>query len=128
METKGLIEGPLTGSVIGAFYTVYSELGYGFVEKVYVLALDRELRKRGHIVRREVGLPICYFGEELCTYKCDMIVDDKLIIETKSGETLPPASQRQLRNYLKAARIEIGLLLHFGPEPKFYRQIFTPKG
>jgi GxxExxY protein len=80
--------------------------------------------KRGHAVRREVGMPVFYFGEQLCTYRCDVLVDDKLIVESKSGESLPPSSIRQLRNYLKATRIEVGLLLHFGPEPKFYRQIF----
>jgi GxxExxY protein len=126
MRTTGLLEGELTRSVIGAFYTVYTELGYGFLENVYVLALARELLKRGHTLRREVGMPVFYFGEQLCTYRCDMLVDDRLIVESKAGEALPPASIRQLRNYLKAARVEVGLLLHFGPEPKFYREILTP--
>src|SRR3982750_2146895 len=100
MRTTGLIEEDLTRSVIGAFYTVYTELGYGFLENVYVLALERELVKRGHTVRREVGMPVFYFGEQLCTYRCDVLVDDKLIVESKSGELLPPSSIRQLRNYL----------------------------
>lgn len=125
MRTTELIEGDLSQSVIGGFYAVYTELGYGFLENVYVLAMEREMRKRGHLVRREVGMPVFYMGEKLCTYRCDMIVDDRLIVEIKSGETLPPASIRQLRNYLKATRVEVGLLLHFGPEPKFYREIFT---
>src|SRR4029079_10276730 len=125
MGTAELIEGHLTQSVIGGFYAVYTELGYGFLENVYVLAMERELRKRGHLVRREVGISIFYLGEQLCTYRCDMIVDDKLISEIKPGEPLPAASIRQLRNYLKATRVEVGLLLHFGPKPKFYREILT---
>jgi GxxExxY protein len=52
-----------------------------------------------------------------------MIVDDKLVIEAKSSYRLPVSAQRQLYNYLKAAKLRVGLLLHFGPEPKFYREV-----
>lgn len=58
MRTTELIEGDLSQSVIGGFYAVYTELGYGFLENVYVLAMEREMRKRGHLVRREVGMPV----------------------------------------------------------------------
>jgi len=52
-----------------------------------------------------------------------MIVDDKLVVETKSTYTLHKAATRQVYNYLRATRLEVGLLLHFGPEPGFYRLI-----
>lgn len=125
MSTHALIEHGLTGSVIGAFFEVYSELGFGFVEQPYVLALASELMVRGHSVAREVSVPLYYKGSLLCTHRIDLVVDQKLILEVKSTRQLPPTAIRQLHNYLHATNLEVGLVLHFGPEPKFYRQIVT---
>src|SRR5688572_4764645 len=121
---EDLIEERLTRSIIGAFYRVYRTLGFGFLEHVYILALERELRVRGHQVAREVGVRIMYDGEELCTQRLDMVVDDKVVVETKSTYELHPAAQRQLYNYLRATRLEVGLLFHFGREPQFYRLMY----
>ncbi len=116
-----LIEERLTQSIIGAFYSVYRTLGFGFLEHVYVMALERELRERGHHVAREVSVEVMYKGEELCTQRLDMIVDEKVVVETKATYELHPAAQRQLYNYLRATKLEVGLLFHFGREPYFYR-------
>ena len=124
MSRAALIEEDLTRSIIGAFYRVYRTLGYGFLEHVYVLALERELLARGHRVAREVSVTILYDGVELCSQRLDMVVDDKVVVETKSTYDLHPAAQRQLYNYLRASRLEVGLLLHFGREPEFYRLMY----
>jgi GxxExxY protein len=123
MSRKGLIEEPLTQSVIGAFYEVYNTLGFGFLEHLYVMALERELRKRGHTVNREVSVPVSYKGEHLGTQRIDMIVDAKVVVELKSTLQLSPIAERQLYNYLRATNLEVGLLFHFGPQPRFFRQI-----
>lgn len=120
-----LIEHELTSAVIGSFFEVYSELGFGFVEHVYISALERELRSRGRCVAREVGARVNYKGDDLCSYRLDMVVDERLIVEVKSTEMLPRTSMRQLCNYLRSTTFEVGLLLHFGSEPKFYRRILT---
>ena len=124
MNKEELLEKELTRSIIGAFYRVYRTLGYGFLEHVYVLALERELRARGHQVAREMSVDIIYDGEELCTQRLDMVVDGKVVVETKSTYDLHPAARRQLYNYLRASRLEVGLLLHFGREPEFYRLMY----
>ena len=121
MPRRELIEEALTHSVIGAFFDVYNTLGFGFLEHVYVMALERELRARGHRVGREVCVTINYKGEELTTQRLDMIVDEKLIIEAKATAELHKSAPRQVYNYLKATGFEVGLLLHFAPEPAFYR-------
>ena len=121
MAREELVDERLTGSIIGAFYAVYRTLGFGFLEHVYVLAMERELRARGHRVARELSVDIMYDGEELCTQRLDMVVDDKVVVETKSTYDLHPAAHRQLYNYLRATRLEVGLLFHFGREPEFYR-------
>lgn len=120
-----LLHEALTESVIGAFFDVYNILDFGFLEHVYSAALERELRSRGHSVGREVGVEVMYKGEEIASQRLDMVVDDCLVVEIKSTMLLPPTAKRQLLGYLRATRIEVGLLLHFGPEPKFHRQILT---
>jgi GxxExxY protein len=128
MARRELIEERLTHSVIGAFFEVYNTLGFGFLEMVYVMALERELIGRGHQVSREVWIPVLYKGEELCKQRLDMVVDGKLIIETKSTPELPKTGSRQLYNYLRATKLGVGLLFHFGPEPKFYRLVHQQAG
>ena len=124
MARGELIEERLTHSVIGAFFDVYNVLGFGFLEPVYGRALEYELLGRGHRVAREVPVPVLYKGEILGTQRIDLIVDDRLIVETKSTHDLSRAAKRQVFNYLRATQLEVGLLLHFGPEAKFYRFIY----
>jgi GxxExxY protein len=115
-----LIEEALSKSVIGAFFEVYNTLGYGFLEHLYVKALERELMARGHSVAREVGVRVMYKGEEIGFQRLDLVVDEKLVVETKATQDLHKSASRQLFNYLHATNLEIGLLLHFGPEARFY--------
>ena len=123
-----LIEERLTRSVIGAFFEVYNTLGYGFLEHIYVMALERELMARGHRVAREVSVHVTYKGHVVAVQRIDMIVDEKLVVETKSTVELPTPAQRQLFNYLRATKLEVGLLLHFGVEPRFYRLVCSNAG
>ena len=125
MPADHLLEAHLTKSVVGALFEVYNILGFGFLEHLCVQALEHELRLRGHDVKREVAVAVAYKGVQLSEQRMDMIVDDRLIVEVKSTAHLHPVALRQLYNYLKASRIELGLLLHFGPKAKFYRQILT---
>jgi len=127
MATGELLAERLTHSVIGAFYEVYNNLGCGFVEYLYLAALERELAARGHIVAREYTVHIRYKGTELGTQRIDMIVDERLVVEAKSNEVLHKSASRQVYNYLRATNLEVGLLLHFGPEPNFLRLICRNK-
>jgi len=123
VETR-LLQEQLTRSVIGAFYSVYNTLGYGFLEHLYVTALERELLDRGHHTTRELSVRVMYQGEELGSQRLDLVVDGLLIVEAKSTADLPPIAKRQLLNYLRATDFEVGLLLHFGPKPKFHRVVY----
>jgi GxxExxY protein len=120
---KGLLEESLTHSVIGAFYDVHRGLGFGFREYLYALALERDLIARGHRVDREVAVPVFYRGEPLAWQSLDMIVDQKLVIEIKATDRLHTDATMQLFSYLCATQLQVGLLLHFGREPKHYRVI-----
>jgi GxxExxY protein len=118
-----LIEEELTSTIINAFYHVYNELGYGFLEHVYSLALERELIARGHRVSREYAAMVYYKGVELTSQRLDVGVDERVVVENKSTEKLGLAAPRQLFSYLHATRFEVGLLLHFGPQPRFVRTV-----
>ena len=118
-----LLEEALTGSVIGAFYDVHRALGFGFREYIYALAMERELVAKGHQVDREVAVAVFYRGEALAWQTLDMIIDEKLVVETKATERLHAGARPQLFGYLCATNLEVGLLLHFGREAKFYRVI-----
>ena len=127
MPTGLLVEETLTHSVIGAFCAVYNELGFGFLEQVYLAALERELVARGHRVARETAVYVAHKGENIATQRLDMIVDGRLVVEAKSTPRLHPSAKRQLYNYLRGTDLEVGLLLHFGPEPAFFRLVCTRK-
>jgi GxxExxY protein len=120
-----LVAEALTRSIIGAFYEVYNTLGFGFLEHIYVLALERELIARGHRVAREMGVRVMYKGEHLSHQRMDLVVDNTVIVEAKSTLELHKTAPRQLRNYLRATQLEVGLLVHFGPDPRFYR-VYCP--
>ena len=123
MTSPSLIESELRRSIIGAFYDVYNELGFGFIEHPYMLAMERELKRRGHHVAREVLVEIRYRGEFLCHQGLDMVVDGKVVVEGKSTYKLHEAAPRQVYSYLEGTDLEVGLLLHFGPKPSFFRLI-----
>jgi GxxExxY protein len=126
-EVHGMImlEANLSEQVLAAFFEVYRELGYGFLEAVYINALFIELTKRGIDVRREVLVEVLYEGVSVGTYRIDLLVGNRIMIEVKSTKAIVDADERQLLNYLKATTIEVGFLLHFGPEPHFRRRILT---
>ena len=123
MTSDQLIERETTTHVIGAFFEVYNTLGYGFLERVCADALEIELVERGRSVRREVMIPIWYKGRRISPQRVDMIVDDRVLLEIKSTNVLPADAERQLMNYLRASSLEVGVLLHFGPKPRFKRRV-----
>jgi GxxExxY protein len=117
MARGELIEERVTQSIIGTFYDVYNALGFGLLENLYTVALQRELRRRGHSAAREVWVPVWYKGELLGRQRLDLVVDDRVVVEVKSTMDLHPAAIRQCHSYLKASNLEVGLVLHFGPKP-----------
>jgi GxxExxY protein len=115
----------LTKSLIGVYYDVYNELGYGFLEKVYQNSMLIELKRRGFEVESQKKLGVYYKKEIVGEYFPDIIVNNSVIIELKCVEYIVEAHECQLLNYLKATNCEVGLLLNFGKYSQFIRKIFT---
>jgi GxxExxY protein len=117
--------GEFTHSIIGAFFAVYNELGFGLLESVYSSGLEWELCARGHHVEREFWTDVFYKGHPIARQRLDMIVNRAVVVEVKATERLAPFARRQLLNYLTATKLDLGLILHFGPEAKVHRLINT---
>ena len=114
----------LTEKIIGAFYTVYSTLGYGFLEKIYVKALMIELKKRGLDAEDELPIQVYYNGQLIGEYFADIVVNQLVILEIKAAKAIVTEHEAQLLNYLKATPYEVGLVLNFGPKPETKRRSF----
>jgi len=114
----------LTGKILGAFFQVHKELGFGFSEKVYEGALEILLLEIGLTVARQKEICVYYHGKVVGEYKADLIVNGVVLLEIKLVEKLIDAHDAQLLNYLKATEIEVGLLLNFGRQSEFHRKIY----
>lgn len=115
----------ITHEVIGGFYSVYNQLGYGFLEKPYANALAVELDFRGLKVEREVPFEIFYRGVNVGAYRADLLVEERVIVEVKASKDLSGSDEPQVINYLKASPIEVALLLHFGPKARYRRLVYS---
>jgi GxxExxY protein len=103
--------------VITSAIDVHKHLGPGLLESVYQLVLARKLEKQGLKVEREVSIPFEFEGELFEQgFRADLIVENCVILELKSVETLHPSSKKQLLTYLKLANMKLGYLLNFGEE------------
>ncbi|MDR2843406.1 MAG: GxxExxY protein [Candidatus Symbiothrix sp.] len=117
----------LTVEIIKAFYKVYNQLGYGFLERVYQNALFFELKNQGFDCKAQYKIDVYYLDQKVGEYYADIIVNDKVILELKAAESLCEAHECQLLNYLKATNMEVGLLLNFGKTPEYKRKIYSNK-
>jgi GxxExxY protein len=115
----------LSDSILKIYYEVYNELGYGFLEKVYQNAMYLELKSQGFKVEAQKQIKVFYKSQIVGEYFADIIVDDAITLELKASECLKDEHQAQLLNYLRATKVEIGILLNFGTEPEFKRLIYT---
>ena len=104
----------LTGEIIGCAMRVHTVLGPGLLESAYEACLYYELNKTGLKVAKQVPLPLVYEDVKLeCGYRIDLIVENKVIVEIKSVESLNPIHSVQLLTYLKLSNCKLGLLLNF---------------
>jgi GxxExxY protein len=124
---KPYLHETLTQQIIGAFYRVYNELGFGFLEKVYENALMLALADTGLKAENQHPISVYYDGKIVGEYFADIVVERKIILEIKAIRQLSPVHEAQLINYLKATDFEVGLLLNFGTKPEIMRRIFANK-
>lgn len=117
----GGLHADVTDLILKVFYEVYNELGGGFLESVYHKAFAIALRQAGLAVSDEVAVPVYFRGTMVGDFRADLIVNGKVLLELKAQQALERNHEAQVLNYLKATRIEVALLLNFGPKPQFKR-------
>lgn len=114
----------LTDKVLGIYYEVYNELGFGFLESVYAKAMIVALRGAGLRVETEVPIAVWFREQQVGEFRADLVVEGCVLVELKAVRTLEPAHEAQTLNYLRATELEIALLLNFGPKPQIRRLAF----
>jgi GxxExxY protein len=124
MSSEALKHADLTEKIIGVFYDVYNELGYGFLECVYEESLVIALHEAGLNTDRQIALPVWFRGHKVGEFRADLLVENSVLLELKSARSLEPAHEAQLLHYLKSTEVEVGMLLNFGTRPQFRRLLF----
>jgi GxxExxY protein len=112
----------LTGRIIGCAMRVHREVGAGFPEVVYQRCLAIELRHAGVLFEQEIHLPLYYREESVGSRRTDFLVAGVVLVELKATTELVPARHAQIINYLKAYKLQVGLLINFGQESLFYKR------
>lgn len=115
----------VTQRIIGVFFDVYNELGYGFLESVYREAMAIALESGGLRVEKEFGLEARFRGQVVGVFKADILVNGCVIVELKALKELGSTHEAQTLNYLRAGVLEVALLLNFGPKPQIRRLAFS---
>lgn len=111
----------LTDKIIGVFYDVYNELGFGFLESVYRNALRLALLEKGLVVEQEVPVSVYFRGKNVGDFRADLVVNGVILLELKTAEAIVAAHESQVINYLRSTSLELGLILNFGPKPQVRR-------
>ena len=113
----------LSFEIVGAAMEVLNTLGHGLNEKVYENALVAELRSRGIRVEQQKRLSVVYKNILVGEYVPDLLVDEKVILDTKVIEAISDAEVGQVMNYLRIAKLELGILLNFRRPKLEYRRV-----
>lgn len=107
----------ITGRIVDAAMKVHTVLGPGLLESAYAACLAYELDQRGLKVHSQVELPVVYENIRIDVgYRCDLLVEDTVIVELKSVERVLPLHKAQLLSYLKLSGKKVGLLINFNTE------------
>jgi GxxExxY protein len=109
-----MTENAIAKEIVDAAFRVHTTLGPGLLESVYDTVLAYELSQRGLRTVRQQPIPVVYGNVRIDTgFRADLIVEDNVIVEIKSVETLAPVHKKQLLTYLRLANKRLGLLINF---------------
>lgn len=120
----------ITYVINGAVFEVNKVLGPGFLEKVYENALMVELEKRGLKAKKQFPIDVIYKGQIVGDYVADLLVEQEVLVELKTVESINKVHEAQLLNYMKATGIKVGLLVNFrNPKAEIKRLVLgLPEG
>jgi GxxExxY protein len=109
-----MTENEIATIIVDTAFHIHRDLGPGLFETVYERIMNVELTKRGLTVTRQKPIPIVYNEVHFeAGFRCDLMVENKVIVEVKSIEALHPVHKKQVLTYLKFADKRLGLLINF---------------
>lgn len=111
----------ISNRIIRGYYDVFDGLTHGLPESAYHRALHIALNDLGLNFETQVDLPVYFRGQLVGRYRCDLVVEQKVIVEIKTAPRIVDAHRNQLIGYLKISKLQVGQLVIFGPEPEFER-------
>jgi GxxExxY protein len=123
-DQRGLKHAELTERLIGIFFSLYNEIGHGFLESVYEQAFSVALAENRIFFERQIAIPVWFPAQKIGEFRADLLVERKVLIELKTRRDMDSAWEKQLLNYLRATDVEVGLLFNFGPTAQFKRYAF----
>jgi len=127
LSETDLLYSDLTGNIINAAMEVHSNLGHGFLESVYEEALAGELDLRNISHERQKNIDVLYKDVKIKDFCCDILVENKVILELKAIKQLTDIEYAQTLNYLKATGIKVGLLINFGEKSLKFKRFVKEK-
>lgn len=112
-----MTENEISYKVIGAAIELHKNLGPGLLESVYENALAYDLREAGLDVKQQIPMPLIYKEVNMDNgYRLDLLIENKVIIEIKSVESIAPVHFSQTLTYLKLSNTKLGLLINFNTD------------
>ena len=108
-------ENDITGDVLDAAIKIHRRFGPGMLESIYEQLLEAELARRGHKVERQKSVSFEYDGLLLeNAFRVDLLIDDVIVVELKATEQMKPVFAKQVKTYLVAMNLQVGVVLNFG--------------
>jgi GxxExxY protein len=127
LKRTDIIHPELSYQLVGVLYNVHKAMGHGFLEKYYQKAIAAELKKNNISFREQVKVDLIIAGEFITSGFTDFIIDDKIILEIKQGNTFLKTNIDQLHSYLKMSKLELGILANFTSRGLIYKRILNIK-
>ena len=126
MNNPNIIEKELSYKIMGILFEVHNKLGGEYQEKYYQRAVAKALREKKTFFKEQIPIDLKFKEEKIGKYFLDFLIEGKIILEIKAVPRLKPIYFRQVRAYLKAKNLELGILANFRGKKLTYKRILCP--
>jgi len=120
---KDLIYPELSYQIVGILFEVYNQLGPGYPEKYYQKAVANELERCGLVFKEQVFVPLRFKEKTIGRQYLDFLIEDKIVLEIKKGARFSKRNIEQVLTYLRAIRLNLGIIANFGPNELRFKRI-----
>lgn len=123
VHKEDLLFPELSFQIVGILFEVHNTLGYGYLEKYYQKAIAASLTKAKIKFTEQALVQIVIADEVVANGYADFIIDDKIILEIKKGDSYRKTNIDQLNSYLKMKKMQLGILANFTSKGLLYKRL-----